>query len=252
MPIWFFWWQGIENAPFIIKTCFYNILKNAGAHPVHLIDETNYQNFVSLPTHISEKYLNDTISVTHLSDYIRIKLLSEYGGLWIDGSIFVKNQIPEEVFQKPIWSIRNPGKEKTNVSNWDWTIGVMAGWKRNVLFTTVEQLLSNYWKDHDVPVDYFVMDYLMRIAYEGNEAIQNMINDILPNNEQFYFLQNSANLSLNRDVFENEMRSRNWLYKLSWKGNYAERTECGDITVYARWKQQYGIPGDEAIANEES
>ena len=188
------------------------------------------------------KMQSEKISITHFSDYLRVTLLSKYGGLWIDGSIFVQNKIPEEVFSHPIWTLRNPGKDTQNISNWDWTVGVLGGWRGNTLFGAVAELLSCYWKDHDVPADYYVMDYMMKLVYNKSNAVQEWIQAVPPSNEQFYYLQDHANLWMETETYQQEMNSRTWLYKISWKGQYQLQTSQGQETVYARWLREYGLP----------
>lgn len=248
-PIWVFWWQGKEHSPYIIQSCINNICKNAGHHPVHIVDKTNYQLYSSIPQHILKKFNDGKMSITHFSDYLRVNLLCNNGGLWIDGSIFVKQQIPEYVFSMPFWTIRNPGKDKDNISNWDWTIGVMGGWKNNVVFSTMLELLSCYWKDHDIPADYFVMDYMMKLIYNSNNTAREFIHAVEPSNDEFYYLQEHANQPLDAFDFILAMQSNTWLYKISWKGHYLLRTPQGDNTVYSQWQSMYGVstePNDES------
>ena len=244
MPIWVFWWQGRENAPYIIRSCLDHICKNAGNHPVRVVDATNFQSYATIPSHILEKFQNKKISITHLSDYLRVNLLSKYGGLWIDGSIFVRKQIPEEVFQQPIWTIRNPGKDPENISEWNWTIGVLGGWRGNAMFCAVEELLSCYWKDHDILADYFVMDYMMKLVYDSSSDVQEWIHTISPSNEHFYFLQNHANQWVKPELYQQRMDGDTWMYKISWKGQYLLSTTQGKDTVYAWWRRDYGLPSE--------
>lgn len=240
-PIWIFWWQGQENAPLIIKSNISHIMKKAGNHPVHIVDATNFQNYVMLPPHILEKFQKGKISITHFSDYLRASLLYKHGGLWIDGSIFVRHKIPDDVFMSPIWTIRNPGNDEENISNWDWTIGVMGGWRKNTLFYAVAELLSNYWRDHDIPADYYVMDYMMKLVYEKSDTVKEWVHTVEPTNDQFYYLQNNANLPIDNEKYQKAMNSTTWLYKISWKGQYLLNTSDGQRTVYAQWQEDFGV-----------
>ena len=246
-PIWIFWWQGEQHAPYIIRTCVEHIRKKAGQRTVCIVDESNYLDYASIPEHIKEKFLSGKISITHFSDYLRMNLLYRYGGLWIDGSIFVQQQIHEEVFSVPVWTIRNPNKDEDNISGWNWTIGVMGGWKKNALFYAVSELLSCYWKDHDIIVDYFVMDYFMKLAYDSNEFVQLWIDSVEPSNEQFYYLQDHANYPTDGNVFTKEIVNKTWMFKISWKGRYNLCAPDGSDTIYAQWKREYGLSVEDDI-----
>lgn len=233
--IWIFWWQGEQTAPDIVKHCISSIKRNSGKHPVKIVDSTNYQEFVDIPEHIAEKFNKGIISVTHFSDYYRMSLLERHGGLWIDGSIFVKEQMEDYYFKIPLFSIRNPGKDEMNISNWEWTVGVIGGWKGNTLFHAVRRLLETYWKDYDLTLDYFVFDYMIKMVCENCEFLRNIIRKIPENNSNFYYLQDNADMPFDTEVNEVELESDTIFYKISWKGKYLLKTPEGKDTVYSKW-----------------
>lgn len=233
--IWIFWWQGEQNAPDIVKNCISSIKRNSGKHPVKIVDSTNYQEFVDIPEHIEKKFDKGIISVTHFSDYYRMSLLERHGGLWIDGSIFVKEQMEDDYFKMPLFSICNPGKDEMNISNWEWTVGVIGGWKGNTLFYAVRKLLEAYWKDYNLTMDYFVFDYMIKMVYENCEFLRTMIQKIPENNSHFYYLQDHADMPFDADINEVELKSDTIFYKISWKGKYLLKTSEGKDTVYSKW-----------------
>lgn len=47
--IWVCWWQGIEQAPDIVKRCVQSICINAAPYEVIILDDTNYRNYVNVP-----------------------------------------------------------------------------------------------------------------------------------------------------------------------------------------------------------
>lgn len=79
-PIWIMWYQGIENAPDIVKCCIESVKENCSGHEVIVLSEQNLSEFVKLPDFIIEKFKKGYISRTHLSDMIRLNLLYLYGG----------------------------------------------------------------------------------------------------------------------------------------------------------------------------
>lgn len=84
--IWICWWQGLENAPDIVKKCVESIRIHAGNHKIVIITDENYKEFVAFPTWLEEKYKRGIITKTHLSDLLRISLLARYGGIWLDST----------------------------------------------------------------------------------------------------------------------------------------------------------------------
>lgn len=235
--IWIFWWQGENSAPEIVRRCIRSIRKNSGGYSVQIIDSQNYSTFINVPEHILYKFYNNTISLTHFSDYYRMALLFKYGGLWIDASIFVTKEIDKSIFDYPLFTVRNPGEDMVNISDWDWTVGVIGGWKGNTIFYVVQELLNRYWEEYDFLLDYFLFDYMIKLVFENCSMIKEQIMQITPNNEKFYFWQQNANSPFDEELYNKELNSSTWLYKLSWKGNYALKTEEGEDTFYFKWLQ---------------
>lgn len=241
--IWIFWWQGVENAPDIIRRCIGSIKAHAIGYRVFIVDKNNYMKYASVPTHILDKLNNNAISITHFSDYYRMALLAAHGGIWIDSSIYAMNYFNEELLQKPLFTIRNPKKDKQNISNWNWTVGVLGGWRGNILFCILRDMLSKYWKNNDYVVDYFMLDYMVKIVCDNNQKIKTCIFDIEENNSDFYFLQKYANQAFDMSIYNKVEKSSTWLYKISWKGKYDLMTTDGEKTFYSQWLEdtkEYG------------
>ena len=238
-PFWVFWWQGIESAPEIIKICVSNMKKNAGNHPVRVIDSQNYHQYIQIPDHVSQKLQQRKISITHFSDFLRMKLLSEHGGMWLDATVFVNDPIREDIFRVPIWTVRNPGLDMTNVSRWEWSINFMGGWQGNVLFKALAQVLDRYWLEHEIVADYFLTDCLVRVVYDRCAVVKTWVDDIKPSNAHFYFYQERFSKPLDELCYENERSSETWAYKVSWKEQYMEQTADGRDTYFGRWKKDF-------------
>ena len=86
--IWICWFQGIENAPELVKACYNSVLKNYKDKEIIVLTEENYEQYVDIPEYILKKWKKGYISFAHFSDILRIELLSKYGGLWLDSTIF--------------------------------------------------------------------------------------------------------------------------------------------------------------------
>ncbi len=91
--IWVFWWQGIENMPPVVKLCFDSLRIHAGNIPIYVVTKKNFREYVSFPSFIIEKFQKGNFSITHFSDILRFALLSQYGGLWLDATIFVSEDL---------------------------------------------------------------------------------------------------------------------------------------------------------------
>ena len=107
--IWVCWWQGIEQAPDIVKRCVQSICINAAPYEVVILDDTNYRNYVKIPDWMERKRSQGIITRTHFSDFLRLELLAEHGGIWLDSTFFASKFNAKEIMDLPVWSIKRPG-----------------------------------------------------------------------------------------------------------------------------------------------
>lgn len=95
--MWVYWElvNGATKPPDYIQLCLYIIKKNGSRYfNVVLLDEQNI--FTYLPD--LRKDIN-TLPIALKTDYIRVKLLYEYGGLWIDADTILMNNL-KDIYQK--------------------------------------------------------------------------------------------------------------------------------------------------------
>jgi len=236
-PIWILWWQGEENAPELVKRCIQSIRKNANGHPVHVVHAGNYSEFISLEPHIIEKLNSKSISLTHFSDIIRMNLLARNGGFWMDSTIFCTKEIDGNVFDRPIFTLRNPGEDLENISRWEWTGFAIYGWQGGKLFCLMRDFFNRYWQDHKCLIDYFLIDYGIRLICDSCSDVMSQIDTIPANNQQLYFYQRHFNDAYTEDLSCVDTGDT-WLYKLSWKGQYSMLTDLGEKTLYAAWCEE--------------
>ena len=92
--------------PDAVKACYRNLKKFSNGWNVVLLTKDNISDYIVLPNDVL-KDVGKTKSFTHLSDYIRLALLSEYGGFWIDSTIYVTRPLPRPEDITPFFTIRN-------------------------------------------------------------------------------------------------------------------------------------------------
>lgn len=164
--IWFCWFQGIENSPDIVKSCYEQLKKLSNGHKICIITRENINNYISLPDYILDKHKSGIISNTHLSDIIRIMLLAKYGGLWVDATCYFTEPIPKYYFKYPFFCYQSDiffYKGFRIASSW-----LLACEADNVLILTLEQYILNWWKVNSEIVDYYLIQYLLEIAIYSN------------------------------------------------------------------------------------
>lgn len=231
-PIWIFWWQGIENAPSIVKRCYESVIANAGNHKVILLSNSNIKDYISLPDHIMEKVKNNTLSLQHFSDIIRFNLLLRYGGLWLDATIYCTQKIPEHVFKYQFFTHKSESKKCEYVSEYRWAGFVMGGRKNSIIFDFIYEFLIEYWKTNKHIIDYFLLDYIIAIGYKKIPAIKSSIESVAFNNPNLHLLAGKLNDIFHQDLYDKICCTDTYMFKLTWKEEFYNYTEDGYDTNF--------------------
>lgn len=103
---------------------------------LHLLTEENYQEYVELPDYIIEKFQAGKMSITALSDVLRVALLAQYGGFWIDATVFISDYFPMEFVRSDFYAQRmyDPIKWKREACKGRWCGFLLGGKAGNILF----------------------------------------------------------------------------------------------------------------------
>lgn len=235
IPIWCCWWQGIESMPELVKMCN-DRLKQVIPDEAELkmITLNNYQNYVQIPDHIIKKFKCGKISMTALSDVLRVALLSEYGGFWIDSTVFVSGEFPEEFISHNFYAQRmyDPQKWAREACKGRWCGFMMAGSKNNLIFRFLRDAFYQWWKDYDCVIDYVILDYFLLAAYHNIPIVQQMIDNVPDNNKDVFEMYKVLHLPYSDELYQ-RLTSTTVMHKLTYKIKLYKYTDLGEETLYA-------------------
>ncbi len=230
-PIWSVWWQGEDNAPEIVKICADSVKRHKGTHPFRLITRENFREYIDLPEHITSKVQDKTMSITHFSDIVRVYLLYHYGGLWLDATMLVTDDIPEEIFTREFFSIKTGFNPKSfSVPMGRWSSFFQAAHKGDMLCGFALDLHAAYWKEHNMPVDYILIDYIYALAYEEFPECRQLLDSVPVNNKDTENLMPILNQKWDSRKYAQLTESTRF-FKLSWKHKYVQDIS-GQETFY--------------------
>lgn len=238
--IWVFWWQGEDNMPELVKGCYSQLC--AYNNNVVLITKDNINQHCHIPQYIYDKVKNGNISFTHFSDIIRVTLLAEHGGMWLDSTCWITGEIPADVKKLPLITpktLNAPDFPWWSNSRWcSWCLGTNI--KNNLLFTFTKDLYFIFFEKYSHFPFYLMQDYLYDYAYRNMPEVRQMIDAVPENNVKRGQLHFMLNKPWNQQEY-NDMTKDNWVFKLSYKTIW--KTACnGQPTFYAKLVCQHTSP----------
>lgn len=227
-PAWVCWWDGEDKLPPTVQLCIKSIRKHANCQKVNLVTKDNYTDFVTIPEVIKLKFDKGLIPIQQFVDVLRVLLLEKHGGLWLDATIFLSQDLDKEI-QSSLFTVKH-NKKSDFVSNGQWAVFLIGGQKQHPLFTFLSDAFLKYFKKYDVLIDYFLMDYFISIALDNVPIVNSAISSIPKNNTSIYFLQNNMNQKFDEHEYA-KLTHATSIHKLNWREPIAVSRD-GIISYY--------------------
>ena len=233
--IFILWLQGLDNAPEVVKKCIDSTVRNSNGFTVHIITQENLEQYTEgIPSEVLEKifagikrqqgqinkdfnrkYFDFTIQ--YLSDLLRMWLLSHYGGLWVDATVYHTSRI-ELPYIDRYYTLRRPNGFKLNIGNGRWSTYYQYSPAGNIVTQFVYEALCYYAKNADFIMHYFLTDETIDYAYNNVDAIRQEIDSVPMSNLDVNSLVEILNQPWDESLY-NKLTENTNTFKLSWKIN---------------------------------
>lgn len=210
---WSLWLQGENCAPDIVKVCLASVSQGLPSFNQVVLDANNLDDYVTLPKSIMDKYNEGKICSAHFSDMVRIELLTQYGGVWSDATVYFSGE-PLSFQTAPslfLFQTLPPGSsgESIPLSNW-----FISSQKPSRILLMTKALLFKYWEEFDYAIDYFLFHYFFMMAAR---MYPEEWNEIIPcSNEAPQILSSKLFEPYEQDVYE-AITQQTSIHKLTYK-----------------------------------
>ncbi len=238
-PIWFCWLQGVDAMPDAVKICYNAILRNSNGHPVNLITGQNYIDYCSIPNYIVKLHESNKILPAHFADVLRTCLLYEKGGAWVDATLLISKPLPNECFTSRFYSCKTVN-QGLYVSEYMWSNFFLCAPAHSPLFAFVRTCFFEYLKKQKRFVDYFMMDYFIKLGMENHSVICEDIKQLVYNNPQVHSLSKLLNTTCSEDDFKDFFNQETYVFKL-FKYAKIKKQESSSKTFFEHLQSMYLI-----------
>lgn len=140
--IWFLWFQGLDNAPYVVRKCHESWVARNPGWEVVCLDDASLQDFAS------EDYYADsfaTLSRQQRSDLLRLDLLAKHGGVWTDATCFCAQPLDSWLppnLDSGFFAFCRPHPQRL-ISSW-----FLAAEPQNILVSRLFEFMLDYWGSH--------------------------------------------------------------------------------------------------------
>lgn len=233
--VWQLWFQGEENAPALIRKCLSSVRQHTSGRPYVLLTNENLHDYLDIPDYIMQKYRAGNIGHAHFSDVVRLLLLAQYGGTWIDATVLLTAPLPDEVEQAPFFVFKSTDfclyPRLPRSTKWlreiqplgnpyhccsNWFIHASRG---NRLVCIILASLLRHWKQEDSAINYFVMHLLITLAVLSDDDCRRIFESMpTMGNHYPHILQHMLDEDFNPDIFT-EVSAVSFAHKLTHRHN---------------------------------
>ncbi|MFY0672430.1 MAG: hypothetical protein JXQ87_03460 [Bacteroidia bacterium] len=143
--IWTYWNSGEYSAPDLVKICFKSWkIKNPDFLFTVLNDESAEEYLKKIPLSADKIH---TLSIQHKSDLLRTVILKEYGGVWVDATLYCNEPLSRwmtKSLSEGIFFFKDPGPDRV-ISNWF----ISVSEPNNYLINEILKALCQYWDGNE-------------------------------------------------------------------------------------------------------
>lgn len=158
--IWFYWDQGFDNAPQVVKACAKSWTEYNRNWKVILLNRDNIKSYFDINTIVDID--RPDLTIQKISNLIRVNLLSKYGGVWSDATCLCRRPLDEwlhEYMTSGFFAFRDPGKDR-----------ILSSWF--LASSTNCHLIKHFAKAHN---DFFSSNYFTRQnSLIGKEVVRKL------------------------------------------------------------------------------
>jgi len=215
--IWAYW--DTEDIPEIVKLSIKSWKKKSPQYKINLMNQKNIENLISLPENWK------TLPPYRQSDIIRLLLLEKYGGVWIDASTILLEDLDKFISKNNITFFTTPKSSIDNPVFENWFISappnnnIIKLWIQEVLtaLSNPKQYIDNssdYSKKIIIKPYYHICHLALKNIYENNKKLFSKAKIYNSNKTAFYYQRNTPDMKY---LFKNKFDKRKLMIKLTGK-----------------------------------
>lgn len=150
-----YWDKPLDTAPPLVQAC---VAQMRRIYPeVRVLDGAGVRELIEVPQRIAD--LLETDRPAHFSDYVRTRILEEHGGIWLDATAWVDEDLDDHLARKYLrGGTLFPRWTPTSIANW-----FIASQPRTPLISLQRLGLEAWWEANDDLPDYFLYHRIFEI-----------------------------------------------------------------------------------------
>ena len=241
--LWQFWHQEInETTPKIVTQCLNSVKKNSAGYEIIMLTNKNVNDYIELPDFVWEKLGKDRFNFAKLANLVRLYLLSAYGGVWLDATIYLTRPIEESLLQKDFFVFQRSKTPPPDANvyikfdplyfSWHPKFQVrmlnsfMIAKPDNKIVNDLLSILLEYWKKEAKAHNYFFFQICFNRMIQNDEWKN--LNCEISGDTCCHKLQTVALDKFDRRIYD-EIAAKSNIHKLTYRFDRFGQTPAGSF-----------------------
>jgi len=173
--LWQFWDNPVGKAtPNIIKSSFETSEKFKGNFEHRILDNSTFENYTDLPDYVLDKFKKGQIGYAHFSDLLRLNLLKNHGGVWLDATGYMTDFIPKYILNEDFFVFLTG-----NMTGFPYAFMqncFIRSKKGSFLCEAWYQMCIEFWKKETKVFEYFQHQLMFKTLVQKNPIAKELFN----------------------------------------------------------------------------
>src|SRR5665213_330479 len=166
--IWTLWLQGRSSAPAVIQHCIASWERLNPTWEVRVLDAGTVGRYVDVGDVVDLDH--QAVTAASLSDIVRLLLLREYGGVWVDASLLCTRPLDDWLdpcAAEGFFAFADPGPDRP-VASW-----FLAAVEDDPLCAAWTDATADFWRGRECSDDYFWFHHLFTSLLDTDRSFRN-------------------------------------------------------------------------------
>lgn len=173
--IWQFWDNPHGRmTPEIVKSSLESVDRFKGDFKHKILNNSTLENYSDLPGYVLDKFRKGQIDYTHFSDLLRLNLLKNHGGIWLDATAYMTDFLPRYILEEDFFVFLT---DKLTHFPYSFIQNCfIRSKKESFLCDAWYRMCIEYWKKETKKLDYFQHQLMFKALISNQPKAKNLFN----------------------------------------------------------------------------
>lgn len=169
LTIWQYWESPDGTIPPLVQACLNSVDKFKGKYERILLTPDTIKNYVEIPEIFLKLKEKGIIKTAFFSDILRTCLLIQHGGIWMDATVLLTEELPDYITEADLFVFQND--LKIDLDGLNMASYFIAAKPDNIILKQTLKALEYYWKENNFLVNYFTFLHSFTMVTQKNKEL---------------------------------------------------------------------------------